>query len=208
MSHLAQRHLGASAPGTGRPGVETGPVVLPAERPLVAAACPDSAKVLDAGLDELVDADVLASWTRGIYEPEETAFGGPTAMKIAHTMFHYNSRQVPEEAARQQAVSCGVPAQCTSTRSLRPPCARPSGEHGRARSPPGAKGTTPARFVETGGYGAGKAVARSTAQTTDPSGERPACDGTWSYGSHRARPLTASSCTTGPCEDSLDDHRG
>jgi protein-L-isoaspartate(D-aspartate) O-methyltransferase len=49
---------------------------------------PDSAKVLDAALDELVGAGVLASWTRGIYEPEETAFGGPAAMEIAHTLFH------------------------------------------------------------------------------------------------------------------------
>ncbi|MFI2548298.1 methyltransferase, FxLD system [Streptomyces rochei] len=69
------------------------------------AAGPDTAKALDAALDELVDAGVLASWTRGIYEPEATAFGGPAAMKIAHTLFHYDSRHLLEEAARQQAVA-------------------------------------------------------------------------------------------------------
>lgn len=66
-------------------------------------AHPDSAKALDAALDELVDAGVLASWTHGIYEPEEAAFGGPDAMKIAHTLFHYDSRHVLDDLARQQA---------------------------------------------------------------------------------------------------------
>ncbi|MEU4659485.1 methyltransferase, FxLD system [Streptomyces sp. NPDC023723] len=66
-------------------------------------AGPDSAKVLDAALNELVDAGVLSSWTPGIYEPEETAFGGPDAMKIAHTLFHYDSRHLLDEVARQEA---------------------------------------------------------------------------------------------------------
>ncbi|MGW5096292.1 methyltransferase, FxLD system [Streptomyces nodosus] len=68
-------------------------------------AGPESSKVLDAALDELIDAGVLASWTRGTYEPEETAFGGPAAMKIAHTLFHYDSRHVLEELARQQTAT-------------------------------------------------------------------------------------------------------
>lgn len=84
-------------------------MVVPAEAPWwrlrYRPACPDSAKALDAALDELVDAGVLASWTRGIYEPEETAFGGPAAMKIAHALFHYDSRHLLDEAARQQTVS-------------------------------------------------------------------------------------------------------
>ncbi|MFG2153195.1 methyltransferase, FxLD system [[Kitasatospora] papulosa] len=64
---------------------------------------PDSAKALDAVLDELVDAGILASWTRSIYEPEESAFGGPAAMKIAHTLFHYDSRHLLDDLPRQQA---------------------------------------------------------------------------------------------------------
>ncbi|MFE0179773.1 methyltransferase, FxLD system [Streptomyces olivaceus] len=68
------------------------------------AAGPDSAKVLDAAMDELVNAGVLASWTPAIYEPEEAAFGGPAAMKVAHTLFHYDSRHLLGEAARQQEV--------------------------------------------------------------------------------------------------------
>ncbi|MGW2137611.1 methyltransferase, FxLD system [Streptomyces sp. NPDC001773] len=68
-------------------------------------ASPDSAKALDAALDELVDAGILASWTHSIYEPEETAFGGPAAMKIAHTLFHYDSRHLLDDLPRQQAAS-------------------------------------------------------------------------------------------------------
>ncbi|MGW7069446.1 methyltransferase, FxLD system [Streptomyces sp. NPDC054855] len=68
-------------------------------------ACPDSAKVLDGALDELVSAGILASWAPGIYEPEETAFGGPAAMEIAHTLFHRDSRHLLDELAREQAVS-------------------------------------------------------------------------------------------------------
>ncbi|MFF2382628.1 methyltransferase, FxLD system [Streptomyces sp. NPDC058108] len=68
-------------------------------------ASPDATKVLDAALDELVRASLLISWTRGIYEPEETAFGGPAAMKIAHTLFHQDSRHLLDELTRQQAAS-------------------------------------------------------------------------------------------------------
>lgn len=68
-------------------------------------AGPDAAKGLDTTLDELVDAGVLISWTRGIYEPEVTAFGGPAAMKIAHTLFHYDSRYLLNEVAREQATN-------------------------------------------------------------------------------------------------------
>ncbi|MET7457229.1 methyltransferase, FxLD system [Streptomyces sp. NPDC005574] len=68
-------------------------------------AGPDSAKALNAALDELVGAGILASWTRGIYEPEETAFGGPGAMEIAHTLFHYDSHHLLDQVAREQAAS-------------------------------------------------------------------------------------------------------
>ncbi|BDM67517.1 O-methyltransferase [Streptomyces nigrescens] len=66
---------------------------------------PDSAEELDAALDELVAAGVLASWTRGIYEPEETAFGGPAAMEMAHTLFHHDSRHLLNQLAREQGAS-------------------------------------------------------------------------------------------------------
>ncbi|WP_399932205.1 methyltransferase, FxLD system [Streptomyces kanamyceticus] len=68
-------------------------------------AGPDSSKGLDAALDELVAAGVLASWKRGIYEPEETAFGGPAAMKVAHTLFHYDSHHLLDAMAREQAAT-------------------------------------------------------------------------------------------------------
>ncbi|QEV04912.1 methyltransferase, FxLD system [Streptomyces prasinus] len=68
-------------------------------------AGPDAAKGLDAALDELVDAGVLASWTRGIYEPEETAFGGSAATEIAHTLFHDDSRHLLDQVAREQTAS-------------------------------------------------------------------------------------------------------
>lgn len=45
-------------------------------------------------LDELVRAGRIASWTETIYEPEIHAFGGETAMNIAHNLFHQDSRQV------------------------------------------------------------------------------------------------------------------
>ncbi|MFE0130165.1 methyltransferase, FxLD system [Streptomyces sp. NPDC059037] len=66
---------------------------------------PDTAKSLDAALDELVAAGVLVSWTRGIYEPEETAFGGPAAMEIAHTLFHHDSSHLLDQLVREQAPS-------------------------------------------------------------------------------------------------------
>ncbi|KAF3470055.1 methyltransferase, FxLD system [Streptomyces sp. Tu 3180] len=68
-------------------------------------ADPDAAKGLDAALDELVGAGVLASWTRSIYEPEETAFGGPAAIELAHALFHHDSHHLLEQAAREQTSS-------------------------------------------------------------------------------------------------------
>lgn len=68
-------------------------------------ADPDAAKALDAALDELVDAGVLVSWTPGIYEPEETAFGGPAAMELAHSLFHHDSRHLLDQVIREQTSS-------------------------------------------------------------------------------------------------------
>ncbi len=46
-----------------------------------------------------------ALWTPGIYEPEETAFGGPAALDAAHVHFHEDSRHVAEYLARQRSGS-------------------------------------------------------------------------------------------------------
>ncbi|MFB7270638.1 methyltransferase, FxLD system [Streptomyces sp. NPDC056244] len=45
-------------------------------------------------LSELVDGGTARSWTRGIYEPETAAFGGPYAMDAAHELFHADSRHL------------------------------------------------------------------------------------------------------------------
>ncbi|MGW8552837.1 methyltransferase, FxLD system [Streptomyces tubercidicus] len=65
----------------------------------------DHARRLDAALDELVTAEVLVSWTPGIYEPEETVFGGPAAMEIAHTLFHQDSTHLLAQLGREQSAS-------------------------------------------------------------------------------------------------------
>ncbi|PZG56335.1 methyltransferase, FxLD system [Spongiactinospora gelatinilytica] len=43
-------------------------------------------------LNNLTAASQISGWTRGIYEPEEYAFGGPAAMEVAHTLFCADSR--------------------------------------------------------------------------------------------------------------------
>jgi protein-L-isoaspartate(D-aspartate) O-methyltransferase len=43
---------------------------------------------------QLLDADGVASVTETVYEPEETAFGGPAAMDIAHRLFSADSRHL------------------------------------------------------------------------------------------------------------------
>jgi protein-L-isoaspartate(D-aspartate) O-methyltransferase len=119
-------------------------------------AGPDSAKVLDAALDELVDAGVLASWTPGIYEPEETAFGGPAAMKVAHTLFHYDSRHLLDEAARQQTASGPqlgrreLAVSCSAWRCERRASTGTSRATSGRRSQPNAPATTSARCNGTG----------------------------------------------------------
>ncbi|WP_176611544.1 methyltransferase, FxLD system [Actinomadura sp. WMMB 499] len=55
-------------------------------------------------LDDLAATGRIKAWTPGIYEPETAAFGGNTAMAIAHTLFHHDSRHVLARAAQ-----CSVP---------------------------------------------------------------------------------------------------
>jgi protein-L-isoaspartate(D-aspartate) O-methyltransferase len=50
--------------------------------------------VVDDLLAKLTADGHLAGWTRGIYEPETVAFGGPAAMRIAHNLFHHDSQHL------------------------------------------------------------------------------------------------------------------
>lgn len=50
--------------------------------------------LIESTLAGLVDAGAAVSVTRGIYEPETEAFGGPMAMTAAHELFHRDSRHL------------------------------------------------------------------------------------------------------------------
>ncbi len=60
--------------------------------------------VVDMLLSKLEADGHLARWTRGIYEPEALAFGGPAAMDIAHTLFHQDSRHCLARATKPAAL--------------------------------------------------------------------------------------------------------
>jgi protein-L-isoaspartate(D-aspartate) O-methyltransferase len=64
--------------------------------------------VVDRLLDGLAAGGHVTSWTRGIYEPETIAFGGPAAMDIAHTLFHHDSRHLLARAAQTDTASAGM----------------------------------------------------------------------------------------------------
>jgi protein-L-isoaspartate(D-aspartate) O-methyltransferase len=64
--------------------------------------------VFDRVLSDLAASGHVTNWTRGIYEPEIVAFGGPAAMDIAHTLFHHDSRHVLARAAKTTAPSTGM----------------------------------------------------------------------------------------------------
>jgi protein-L-isoaspartate(D-aspartate) O-methyltransferase len=60
--------------------------------------------VVDTLLTQLADDGQVARWTRGIYEPETVAFGGPVGMDIAHTLFHHDSRHCLARATAPAAL--------------------------------------------------------------------------------------------------------
>ncbi|OLT41625.1 hypothetical protein BJF85_04070 [Saccharomonospora sp. CUA-673] len=61
-------------------------------------------KAVDTLLSDLEADGHLARWTRGIYEPETLAFGGPAAMDIAHSLFHHDSRHCLARATKPAAL--------------------------------------------------------------------------------------------------------
>lgn len=55
---------------------------------------------LDQALTALRDQGKVESWTHGVYEPEQGAFGGRLAMDLAHQLFHNETRHLLHRAAR------------------------------------------------------------------------------------------------------------
>lgn len=68
---------------------------------------PDAA-VVDRLLGDLAASGHVTNWTRGIYEPETVAFGGPAAMNIAHTLFHHDSQHLMALLAQTNATSASM----------------------------------------------------------------------------------------------------
>lgn len=45
-------------------------------------------------LNTLKESGAIRGWVSRMYEPEQTAFGGPAAMEVAHRLFHSDSRSI------------------------------------------------------------------------------------------------------------------
>ncbi|WP_207386283.1 thiopeptide-type bacteriocin biosynthesis protein [Protofrankia symbiont of Coriaria ruscifolia] len=60
-------------------------------------------KIFSRALDGLTSRQLIVGWRPGIYEAETCAFGGPTAMRTAHRIFHADSRAFLEYIAREKA---------------------------------------------------------------------------------------------------------
>jgi protein-L-isoaspartate(D-aspartate) O-methyltransferase len=55
---------------------------------------------LERLLDKLANEQHIRSWTAGIYEPEEAAFGGSAGMTVAHELFDSDSRHILDYLSR------------------------------------------------------------------------------------------------------------
>ncbi|MGH3755350.1 MAG: thiopeptide-type bacteriocin biosynthesis protein, partial [Pseudonocardiaceae bacterium] len=110
---------------------------------------PDT-KAVGTLLSELEADGHLARWTRGIYEPETLAFGGPAAIDIAHSLFHHDSRHCLARATKPAALGqreitvllfsamlrAATPTAPVSPAPIRPPSPRwPSTPFSTARLP-------------------------------------------------------------------------
>ncbi|MEU4832333.1 methyltransferase, FxLD system [Streptosporangium sp. NPDC023615] len=63
---------------------------------------------IDSLLDALADAGLILRWMPGVYEPETVAFGGRLGMKVAHELFHHDSRYVLFRAATPTVPPLGM----------------------------------------------------------------------------------------------------
>lgn len=76
----------------------------------------DPNSAVETLLDELAGTGQVVNWTRGIYEPETVAFGGPDAMDIAHTLFHHDSRHLLARAGEADSVGPATSPACLGQR--------------------------------------------------------------------------------------------
>ncbi|OLT26886.1 methyltransferase, FxLD system [Nocardiopsis sp. CNR-923] len=64
-------------------------------------------RFLDEHLERLHRAEAVSAWAHGIYEPETGTFGGQAGMRLAHTLFHADSRHLLTYLARNHTTQGG-----------------------------------------------------------------------------------------------------